>query len=833
MQLDTNLLVIDTEGSGVLREIAILDSQGNLVYEAFVEGHQGNQLIHHSLKPLKQIAQELAAIAFQKTIVCHYAEHDRSIIYKSFQQAQIPQPQLTFLCTAELAKLYIPQSTSYSLGHLSKVLNLQVSNQRFQECHAHTARYDAQFTYKLYAKLQQLKIMSSKLATIPNPFSSSRVDNPFQNHLDFQEVYFSEFIALKSVLLDIKADPNQQSKGVVVIGEAGSGKTHLMMRLTKEFLKTNRLLFIRQPNHAQSIINHTYSRILESFAERVPQNNYPLNKQDKTIPEHTQIELLLANILIKILSIDSKFTSSQKGRDILTALENDSLSLYKRLGTEGTQKNRDYWQYIENHINNWWTNKYTGAGYSATILKGVIRFCSYTDPHKKELVRRWLAGNELESEEAASVGLDNWHEDLSREEFALEAIGVFGRLSTLDEPLIIIFDQLEGLGLEHNRAILSSFGEAIKELLTHVPNSLMILNLFPDRWQQFQGFFDGSVVDRISQYIINLRRPSETKLKNILALKSQAVGLDIDTLFTPLELGDILRQKSIRAVLNHAAAYYRHKANGLPFPKPVTEVIPTSETSKTDEFLDNANIDINSNLLARLEYLEMTISKIATLLLPFTQKENLKNSDIILSETFLDEKNLEPNIVEIYLAETRQILEQEYHQPIIIDDYDDIGKLMAIVTAFQQIQPIKTNQLRLGRSNLPENLVITINNQDYAIAFLNLGGSSFTARIKKFNALAFQSPQANFYLIRDARELPITGKIGREEISKLDYLQNGNFLIFNKEQRINFELIYKLIIDIQEQDLEVDLSVALPILAHNLPDDWLIQILGEPLKNKP
>ena len=176
-------------------------------------------------------------------------------------------------------------------------------------------------------------------------------------------------------------------------------------------------------------------------------------------------------------------------------------------------------------------------------------------------------------------------------------------------------------------------------------------------------------------------------------------------------------------------------------------------------------------------------------------------------------------------------MEQEYHQPIIIDDYDDIGKLTAIVTAFQRIQPIKTDQLRLGRNKLPENLVITINNQNHAIAFLNLGGSSFTAQIKKFNIIVSQNPQNKFYLIRDARESPITGKIGREEISKLDYLQNGNFLIFSKEQRINFELIYKLIIDIQEQDLEVDLPVALPILTRYLQADWLIQILGEPLKN--
>lgn len=820
MQLDTNLLIIDTEGSRVLREIAVLDHQGNLVYEAFVQGYVENRSIHYNLKTLKQIAQELVTIIFNKIIICHYAEHDRSIIHTSFHQAQIPLPPLTFLCTYELAKLYIPQSLGYSLGYLSKLLNLRVNNQRFQDSQAHSARYDAQFTYQLYYKLQQLQFMSSQLTKIPNPFSSSRVDNPFQNHLDFQEAYSLEFAALKSILLDIKADPNYQSKGSVVIGEAGSGKTHLMMRLAKEFLKTNRLLFIRQPNHAQSVLHHTYSRILESFAERVTNHSSP-DHQEKVVLEQTQIELLLANSLNKILSSIPRFTSSQRGREILTALQNDSLSLYKRLGGEGTQKNRDNWQHIENYINDWWTNQYTGAGYSAAILKGIIRFCSYTDSRKKELVRRWLAGNELELEEAASVSLDNWHEDLSREEFALEAISVFGRLSTLDEPLIIIFDQLEGLGQEHNQDILNSFGTAIKEILTHVPNSLIILNLFPDRWQHFQSFFDGSVVDRISQYTIKLPRLSEVKLKNILSLKSQEVSLDIDTLFTPLELGDILGQKSIRAVLNRAAAYYRHKANGVDLPSSSTEVVPTFQSKESI-----ANPDINnSNLVARLEYLESTISKIANLLLPLTQNKGLNSLENVSSSNALKLAESESNYIEAYLSQTRLILEDRYDKPTVIGDYDDIGKLMAIITAFQQIKAIKTDQLRLGKSILPENIVITIGDQSWCLAFLNLSGSRFTSRIKSFNILVHQSPSIKFYLIRDQREPSITGKVGKEEISKLDYLSNGKFLVMTKKDRVNFELIYKLVVDIQEQDLEFDLRVALPVLVKYLKDDWLIQIL--------
>jgi DNA polymerase III epsilon subunit-like protein len=837
-----NFLVIDTEGVEVLREIAVIDHQGKLIYEAFVDGHERNRSIHHGRKSLEQIIRELAIIIAHKTIICHYAEHDREVISRSFDQAQIPQPQVTFLCTCELAKKYLPHAQSYALDHLSKILNLQVNHQYFHDRHAHVARYDAQFTYQLYRQLQQLQAMS-QLSTTPNPFSSSRVDNPFQDHLDFQEIYAAEFAALKSVLLDVKNDPNQQSKGALVIGEAGSGKTHLMMRLAKEFLRTNRLLFIRHPNNAQSVIYHTYSRILESFAERVPHGEQARDQvqgvEVKT-PEHTQLELLLSNSLIKILSSRDKFISTQKGRDIIAALENNSLSLYKRLGADGTQRNRDNWQSIEKYINDWWTERYTGAGYSATILKGIIRFCSYTDSGKKELVRRWLAGHELDTEEATSIGLENWSEDLSREEFALEAIGVFGRLATLDEPLIIVFDQLESLGAEQNRDILNSFGSAVKEILTHVPNSLIILNLFPDRWQQFQSFFDGSVVDRVSQYTIKLNRPLETKLKNILNLKSQSIGLDIETLFTPLELGDILKQKSIRAVLNRAAEYYRSKANGQPLTPAIVNANPISEA-----ITNTSNISNNIDFLTRFELLETTVKKIATLLLPFAQGEistnfsNLSNfsptldsinPDLIGLNTPLPVTDPAPDIVAAYLSQTRQTLEEEYDQVTVIDDYDDIGKLKAIVNAFQQFQQIEVGQVRLGRIKIPENLLLTINHQEWTIAFLNLGGSAFTAKIKRFNECVHQLSSTNFHLIKDRRGKQISlGTVGQENINILNKAKNGKFIVFDRQKRINFELLYRLIIDIQEQDLEVNLSQALPIAARYLQDDWLVQILGKPL----
>ncbi len=82
------------------------------------------------------------------------------------------------------------------------------------------------------------------------------------------------------------------------------GKTHLMMRLAKEKLKVNRLLFIRQPNNPDAVIYHIYNRILESLAERVE-------------GEYTQLQHLLAHSFIKLIDNLDSSELTKKDEDII------------------------------------------------------------------------------------------------------------------------------------------------------------------------------------------------------------------------------------------------------------------------------------------------------------------------------------------------------------------------------------------------------------------------------------------------------------------------------------------------------------------------------------
>ncbi len=777
-------LVIDTEGKDILSEIAIIDPQGAVIYEAYDQEHHNNADIRLNLKSLSEIIEDIQIIFENNTLVCHYAEHDGKILQNSFKKIGKRLKNKDFLCTYELSKIYFPNLSSYSLDYLCKHFQLEVENKRFQTNAAHRAKYDALFTYQLYHKILQAQL-KQQLHQHTNPFGHSRVDTPFQHHPDLTEIYHDQFTTLTATLNEIKQDENHQSKGVVIIGDAGTGKTHLMMRLAKARLSRNRLLFIRQPNHPNAILFHIYSRILESFVEKIPDTHY------------SQIEYLLAKSFSKIQidAINNLQQPSQKAKNILKMLSEDPLNIYN-LGKERSEIKRRNWQHIEKMTLSWWEHKFGFEGYAGNVIRGLIKFCSYSEPYKRDLVRRWLAGNELDNVELDKIGLSNWGDDMSLETFSLEAITVFSKLSLLDEPLIIVFDQLEGLKFHEN--ILFQFGEAVKELFTHVPNSLLIFNLFSDRWQHFNSFFDDSIIHRMAQCQLVLDKPNITQLTKILNLKIEPLKIKIEQLFLPNELNDILQQHSVRAVLNRASEYYRFKIDDIPLPK--TEL----------NFEQEIRAEIQA-LKQEMAALKQQLSVPIGLQQPIEVKNNLTEK----TDAF-----------EQYIQQYRSRLEQDYDKKqVIISDTDDIGKLLVILEAFKSIITLKIDYLRLGKRKLPEHLFVETPQQKFVIAFLHVGSISFSSRIKNFNELVILNKDIRFALFRDAREDEIKGKVASTEIEKLNNADNGYFLIMNRSNRIHFELIYKLITDVQNREVDLELESTLQIMMQYFNNYWLIRNL--------
>jgi len=392
----------------------------------------------------------------------------------------------------------------------------------------------------------------------------------------------------------------------------------------------------------------------------------------------------------------------------------------------------------------------------------------------------------------------------------------------MDEPFIMVFDQLELLGESYNQEILLNFGSALREIFTHIPNSLVILNLFPDRWQYFKNTLDQSIIERIGQAEIFLEKPEQITLKQIILRRAEESHFDILNIFQKEDWEKILTQTTIRSALNWAANYYHFRVENIPLPVEFKSF--EEEMREEIAILKNRVFELEQKLFTEsssivVEIPELQLHESPPILQPTLPIE--KSKSISKKEVKIDlEKQLQN-----YLQYHQLILEQHYEKPMIIDDNDDIGKVRLILENFREIVDFEIDFPRLGKKALPPSIEIQTNQWYVTIGFLQIGGVSFTNRIQHFNELVISNKEMHFRLYRDIRQPQITGKVGKEEIEKLKNSKKGDFILLEKEQRIQLELFYQLINDIINKDQEFPLKETLEFLKTHYKEHFLIKIL--------
>jgi hypothetical protein len=149
-----------------------------------------------------------------------------------------------------------------------------------------------------------------------------------------------------------------------------------------------------------------------------------------------------------------------------------------------------------------------------TIARVLITYCFVSREDRKRVLLTWLSGQDVDENEAKDLGLpqswvtvDDTSTDTStqqqREEQALRAIQSIGVLSTYYQPLILAFDQLEGLRDQHR--LTQRWGDTVREIFTMTPNFLVLTCIFPSLWESwFSEELDRAVSERIAQQVVNL-----------------------------------------------------------------------------------------------------------------------------------------------------------------------------------------------------------------------------------------------------------------------------------------------------------------------------------------
>lgn len=83
-----------------------------------------------------------------------------------------------------------------------------------------------------------------------------RVNTPWDHVPDLEEhnhhAYRRIVRALKELTRSKVSEGESNTQGILILGEAGRGKTHLLMRVARNLSKSNHILFVRKPNNAFS-----------------------------------------------------------------------------------------------------------------------------------------------------------------------------------------------------------------------------------------------------------------------------------------------------------------------------------------------------------------------------------------------------------------------------------------------------------------------------------------------------------------------------------------------------------------------------------------------------
>lgn len=366
------------------------------------------------------------------------------------------------------------------------------------------------------------------------PLSIDRVDSPWTAVPDLPQYNRRAFRDIKDDLLILKkacvAGQRPDSRGILVLGEAGAGKTHLLTRVARVLSQENPLLFVRRPTNEDAVAQHIWENILESLSQQV----------EPAAGSASQLDLLLARVFSRILiqefepEISNTKDGEQKKRWVESMRSNphDLPSLLGQGEGRGAIFNM-FRRRIINHLS------VARPNADLAIARDLVTYCLVLADNKKRILRAHLAGHEIEETEAKELGLnpagvsdDGTLSQASlqqaRERNSLKGIQTLGELSTYSAPLILAFDQLEGL--RNSQALTNRWGDTVRELFTMAPNFLVITCAFPSLWNDwFARHMDDSAAQRIAQTRVSLEEFSpqhgEQLLEAHLASWSQKHGL--------------------------------------------------------------------------------------------------------------------------------------------------------------------------------------------------------------------------------------------------------------------------------------------------------------------
>lgn len=228
----------------------------------------------------------------------------------------------------------------------------------------------------------------------PPPFLD-RVNTPWDRVPDFPEYNWQAYNrivrALRGLSRSTPDDGESNSQGVLVLGEAGTGKTHLLMRVARNLSESNHILFVRKPNNEEAVAQHVWANVVSSLARSLPTSG----------TQKSQLDDLLAHVFTAVLipelkqDIDEDKDAEQKQRWVNRLTENP-FNLFSMLG-DGEQRQSNL-EKIRRRTLRYLQLRHPDV--DQTIAHVLITYCFVIREERKRLLLQWLSGQDVDDADA-------------------------------------------------------------------------------------------------------------------------------------------------------------------------------------------------------------------------------------------------------------------------------------------------------------------------------------------------------------------------------------------------------------------------------------------------
>lgn len=293
-----------------------------------------------------------------------------------------------------------------------------------------------------------------------NPFASSSVGDPWDSHYPHVSSINEQAFDGLCRLMAQKADAPALNCAGLILGEVGSGKTHLLGRILSHAMEVQppfAFAYIQPIEDPEQAYRYLLREVIVNMC-----------RPAHAAPYATQLDALLAAICTEVIYHHSR----PQGKDKLQTLQRDGLNVLTYLRPA-----------VLAYAQKWAIDLLCSAypEMSARFLQVLFQFHR---PEQRAAAMHWLKGDVLDTVEAERLGVpERFQVSLPHlEQEAREMLASLGLvLARYRQPLILCFDRLENLETE---AQVQAFGKMLEFLVDTAKGMLPIACVRGQQWQE-------------------------------------------------------------------------------------------------------------------------------------------------------------------------------------------------------------------------------------------------------------------------------------------------------------------------------------------------------------